>query len=70
MSIPLKSNTVHICLDSLDAMLQESEMQVMEQGLLRWVGVISCYAHLVKRVEDEIKEFRAVSGFSGCYGST
>lgn len=39
----------------IQAMLLESEMQVMEQGLLRWIGAITYYDHLGKRVEDYIQ---------------
>ena len=38
----------------IQAMLQESEMQVMGQGASKWVSVVSCYIHLGKRVEDYI----------------
>lgn len=39
----------------IQAMLQESEMQVMEQGAFRWVSAISYYAHLGKLVEEYIQ---------------
>lgn len=38
----------------IQGMLQESEMQIMEEGACRWVGAITYYYHLGKRVEDEI----------------
>lgn len=30
-------------------------LQVMEQGHLRWVSAISCYAHLVRQIKDNIQ---------------
>lgn len=54
---------------AIQAMLQESELQVMEQGYLRWVSAISCYAHLGTQIKDNIKAdfqdwviFRDVTG--------
>lgn len=50
-------------------MLQESELQVMEQGYLRWVSAISCYGYLGTQIKDNIKAdfqdwviFRDVTG--------
>ncbi len=40
----------------IQAMLLESQMQVMERGTFRWVSVIAYYDHLGKRVEDCIHE--------------
>ncbi|WP_017318286.1 hypothetical protein [Mastigocladopsis repens] len=39
----------------LQAMLLESEMEVMEQVAIRWVSVIVYYNDLGKRVKDEIQ---------------
>ena len=54
---------------AIQAMLQESELQVMEQGDLRWVSAISCYGHLGTQIKDNIKAdfqswviFRDVTG--------
>ncbi len=38
----------------IQAMLQESEMQIMGQGASKWISVISCYIHLGKCVENYI----------------
>lgn len=40
---------------TIQAMLQESDLQVIEQGHLRWVSAISCYAHLRTQIKDNIK---------------
>lgn len=40
---------------AIQAMLLESEMQVMERGACRWIGAISCYGHLGKLVENDIR---------------
>lgn len=39
----------------IQAMLQESELQVMEQGHLRWISAISCYGHLETQIKDNIQ---------------
>ena len=39
---------------AIQAMLLESEMQVMEQCACRWIAAISCYSDLGKLVEDYI----------------
>lgn len=39
----------------IQAMLLESEMEVMEQGFSRWVSVIVYYEHLGQQITDEIQ---------------
>lgn len=39
----------------IQAMLLESEMEVMEQGPSRWVSVIVYYEHLGQEIKDEIQ---------------
>lgn len=52
-------------------MLQESEMVAMEQGACRWIGVVSYYDHLGKRVEDYVQTHSEhLAGFRDATGVT
>ena len=54
----LLNEFVNLCQDTrIQAMLQESEMQVMEQGNLRWVSAISYYDHLGQWLENYIQDY-------------
>lgn len=39
---------------AIQAILLESEMQVMERCTCRWIGAVSCYSRLGKLVEQHI----------------
>lgn len=39
----------------IQAILQESELQVMEYSQLRWISAISSYAHLGRQIKDNIQ---------------
>lgn len=39
---------------TIQVMLQESELQVMDQADWRWISAISCYGHLGKQIKDNI----------------
>ena len=54
---------------TIQSMLQESELQVMDQTDWRWISAISCYAYLGKQIKDNIQAnfqdwviFRDVTG--------